>query len=280
MSTQGGNLTGREIAGNRLLHVLGTGGASEVYLAQNLDDPTALVAVKVLMPSWQLPPDERKNFHARFLREAQAAQRLNHPHILPVLVYGEEDGITFMVLPFMAGGTLATRLGNAPHGLPLAAVAKYLELIAGALDFAHEHGVIHRDIKPTNVLVDAHDQLYLSDFGIARLFTADESAVTAGGQPATTLTVTGQILGTPVYMAPEQVLSARVGPAADIYSLGILLYQMVTGVVPFEAETSVGLAMLHVQEPPAAPHLRRVDLPPPAEAAILRAIAKSPEARF
>jgi serine/threonine-protein kinase len=281
MSSPGGTLTGREIAGYRLLHVLGVGGASEVYLAQRLEDPAVLVAMKVLMPSWQLPPDERKNFYARFLREAQAAQRLQHPHILTVLAFGEEGDITYMVLPVMAGGTLATRLANAPRGLPLEEAARYMEQLAGALDFAHAQGIIHRDIKPTNVLMDTQGQLFLGDFGIARLFRpAETDAARAGGQPLTTLTVTGQVLGTPIYMAPEQLVSTRVGPTADIYSLGILLYQIVTGAVPFQAETPVGLAMQHVQEPPAAPHLRRADLPEPAEAAILKALAKTPEARF
>ena len=279
-SSQGSQLAGREVAGYRLLHVLGAGGASEVYLAQRVDDPNVLVAIKVLMPSWQLTPQDRKGFYARFQREAQAAERLKQPHILPVLAYGEQDGVTYMVLPFMPGGTLATRLANAPRGLPLDEAAGYLEQLAGALDFAHAQGVIHRDIKPTNVLIDANGALFLADFGIARLFDPAEGGARPGSQPLTTLTVTGQVLGTPIYMAPEQVLNARVSPAADIYALGILLYQMVTGAVPFQADTPVGLAMQHVQEAPPAPRLRRMDLPEPAQAAILRALAKAPEARF
>lgn len=281
MSSPSGTLTGREVAGYRLLYVLGTGGASEVYLAQSVADPAALVAMKVLMPSWQLSTEGSKNFHARFLREAQTSQRLQHPHILPVLALGEDDGVTYMVLPFMPGGTLATLLANAPQGLPLVEVARCLDQLVGALDFAHAQGIIHRDIKPNNILVDAQGQLFLADFGIARLFDPTEGeAPLAGSQPPTTLTVSGQMLGTPAYMAPEQMMSARVGPAADIYALGIVLYQMVTGALPFHGETPMGVAMRHAQEPPAVPSLRRTDLPAPAEAAMLKALAKAPGARF
>jgi serine/threonine protein kinase len=279
--SQGGEHTGRVLAGYRLLHVLGMGGASEVYLAQRVQDPTALVAIKVLLPAWQLAPELRANFYVRFRREVPLMQRLEHPHILPVLGYGEAVDLVYMVLPFMPGGTLATYLANFPHGLPLSEAADLLEQMAEAVDYAHQHGVIHRDLKPTNVLRDAHGQLFLSDFGIARLLpVGDGTTRLADGQAPLTLTATGQVLGTPIYMAPEQIGGARVGPAVDLYALGIVLYQMVTGAVPFQAETPLGLAIQHAQEPPPPPAGKRCDLPAPAAAAIVRALAKHPDERF
>jgi serine/threonine-protein kinase len=250
-----------------------------VYLAQRLDDPSALVAFKVLMPSPQLSPQDQRAFYVRFQRETQAAERLHHPHILPVLRYGDEANVAYMVLPFMSNGTLATRLANFPHGLPLDEASQDLAQLAEALDFAHAHGIVHRDIKPTNVLIDGQGQLVLADLGIARLLDP-ASSDPAGGQPITKLTATGQVLGTPIYMAPEQLVSARVGPSADMYALGILLYELVTGEVPFQAPTPVGLALQHVQDPPPPPRTLRPDLPAPAEAAILKALSKAPEDRF
>jgi serine/threonine protein kinase len=269
MTPSQGRFTNREVAGYRLVRLLGRGGTSEVYLAERLSDASVLAAVKVLTPSGQLSADERTRFAARFRREAEASLRLHHPHILPVLSYGEDSDVAYMVLPFISGGTLATRLAQAPGGLPLDEIAGDLDQLAEALDFAHAQGVIHRDIKPTNVLLDGQGQLYLADFGIARLF--DPSGDADDQRSPTPLTQTGQVLGTPLYMAPEQLTGARVGPAADIYSLGIVVYQLVTGNVPFYSETPVGLALQHVHDSPPPPRARRPDLPAPAAAALLRA---------
>ncbi|HEX9067921.1 MAG TPA: serine/threonine-protein kinase [Ktedonobacterales bacterium] len=274
MGTHSGVLSGRELGGYRLLHQVGAGGAGVVYLAQRTDRPAELFAVKVIAPSSGDPHD---TLRPRFLREAAAAKRLRHPRILPVLAVGEADYVLYMVLPFMPGGTLATRVGAFPRGMPLARVVTALGQLAEALDYAHSRGIVHRDIKPTNILLDADGALSLADFGIARVF-ADLSASQPG--TPTTLTATGQVLGTPQYMAPEQVRSGPVGPAADIYALGVVLYQMVTGAPPFAAETPMALAMKQATEPPPPLRLQRPDLPVPAEAAILRALAKRPEDRF
>lgn len=270
------DLAGKELGGYRLLHQLGAGGGGVVYLAQRLDQPAALFAIKVLDPSAILDPRIRATLSARFLREAEAVKRLHHPHILSVLAAGEQDGYLYMALPFMRGGDLAARIGAFPRGMPLAEVNADLAQIAGALDEAHHQGIIHRDIKPTNILLDERGQLYLADFGIARLLANDGS----GGPTPATLTATGQTLGTPQYMAPEQVTGQRVGPAADIYALGVVLYQMVTGTPPFTGDTPFAIAMKHAQEAPPPLRPQRADLPPAAETAILRALAKRPEDRY
>jgi serine/threonine protein kinase len=274
MSAGQGPGAGREIAGYRLLHVLGAGGASEVYLAQRLDDPGELVAMKILRPLVGLDPASVAAIEARFLREAQAARRLAHPHILPVLAYGREDDLDYRALPFMPGGTLTTRINAHTRGMPLPLAADSVVQIASALDYAHERGVIHRDVKPANVLLDADRRLLLADFGVARVFESTRQSALP------TLTVEGQLVGTPAYMAPEQLDGPRVSRQADIYALGVTLYQMVTGALPFEADTPIALAMRRLQTEPPPPRRDRADLPAPAQAAILRALARRPEDRY
>src|SRR5262249_26346218 len=139
-------------------------------------------------------------------------------------------------------------------------------------------GIVHRDVKPSNVLIDDNGQLYLTDFGIARLFDSGANALTV--ERVAALTVTGQVLGTPYYMAPEQVKGEPVGPATDVYALGVLVYQMVTGQVPYQGDTPLAVALQHLQDDPCPPSLLRQELPMAAESAILRAIAKQPSDRF
>jgi serine/threonine protein kinase len=267
-------MAGREIAGYRLLHALGAGGAGEVYLSQRVDDPAALAAVKLLRPLSGADPAAAAATEARFRREAEAARRLDHPNILPVLAYGRDDNLDYMILPFMSGGALTARINAFTRGMPLSLAADYLNQIAAALDYAHERGVIHRDVKPANVLLDANGRLLLADFGIARVFE------TPGFSALATLTAEGQMLGTPAYMAPEQLDGPRVSHQADIYALGVTLYQMVTGALPFEADTPIALAMKRLQSEPAPPRRDRADLPAAAQAAILRALARRPEDRY
>lgn len=265
-------LIGRVIAGYRLERVLGIGGAGAVYLGRSENNPDDEVAVKLLMPPMQLSLDERKEFHARFRREAQTLQQLNHPHILSIRAFGEDQGtgLSYMLLPYLSGGTLAAQLRLAGGPLTLNKVASYLTQLADALDYAHSKGVVHRDIKPSNILLDAQDHIYVADFGIAHLFDATR----------TTLTSTGQVLGTAAYMSPEQVKGEPVGPAADIYSVGVVVYELVTGRLPFTASVIFELMNKHALEVPPPPRRYRPDLPEPAQAAILRALAKRPEGRF
>ncbi|HEX8994437.1 MAG TPA: protein kinase [Ktedonobacterales bacterium] len=278
MQKAGDSRLGATVENYRLLSVLGAGSMSMVYLAQRLDDPRVLVAIKVLHYSGSSPAEDQASFRMRFLREARAASQLRHENILPVLSSGEANGELYMVMPVIVGGTLTARLAHEPQPMPLGEIAHYLTQLASAIDYAHQQGIIHRDIKPANILLDEHGHIYLTDFGIARLFDSGENALTRESAP--TLTRTGQVLGTPYYMAPEQIQARPVGPATDIYALGVVLYQMVTGQVPFHGDTPLAVALQHLQEAPHAPGLLRHELPPPLEAIILRALAKDPADRY
>ncbi len=277
MLTRSEDLVGRSIAGYRLLEVLGRGGMSTVFLAQRLDHPQDQVAIKILLPSGVPTPEDIVSFQARFMREAQAAYRMHHPHILPVLGYGQEQDLFYMIMPVISGGTLATRLASASEPLPLAEIVGYLDQLAGAIDYANQHGVVHRDIKPSNVLIDTSGSVYLVDFGIIHLF---DSGLYALDETPTSLTTIGRMYGTPAYMAPERFKGEPAEPATDIYALGVLLYQLVTGQVPFSADNPLAVGMKHLNEQPRSPRALRPDLPEPAEAAILKALAKQPADRF
>lgn len=286
-SAQGPNaLIGQIVAGYRLERVLGVGATGAVFLGartaagegtpgdESAPTPSALpttAAIKLLYVPWQLADEQAEEFRRRFLREAQTLSELKHPHLLPVLASGQDaaTGHLYMVMPHIAG-TLASRLTAAGGALPLDEAASILDQLAGALDYAHSQGVIHRDIKPANILVDEQGQVYLGDFGILRLL--DESR--------TQLTTTGGVLGTPEYMAPEQARGETVGPAADRYALAVVLYQMVTGHLPFEGGTPANIIVRQMQDPPPIPRSYRADLPEPAEAVILKGLAKAPSDRF
>lgn len=249
---------------------------SIVFMTQRPEEPQDRVAIKILVPPDIATSDEFASFQARFLREAQAAHRLHHPHILPVLDFGEEeDGLFYMVMPLMTGGTLAHRLAEEQGSMPLDEVAGYLNQLASAVDYANQRGMIHRDIKPSNVLLDEEGNVYLADFGIVHLF--DTGAV---DEAPTALTTTGKMYGTPAYMAPERYRGEPAEPATDIYALGVLLYQLVTGQVPFTADNPLTVGVKHLTEEPPRPRSLRPDLPEPAEAAILKALAKQPADRF
>jgi Protein kinase domain len=264
--------THRTLGNYRLGMVLGVGGMSTVYAAEDATKPGQRLAIKVL----RLPEGaSQATFVARFRREAQTATALRHERILPVLDCGEQDGAPYMVLPLMSSGTLAARLAEQPGPLLLAAAARYAREVAAAVDFAHAHGVVHRDVKPSNVLLDEHDGAYLADFGIAHIY--DLAAETPDW---TQLTTAGEVMGTPSYMAPEQFLGVGVGPAADIYALGVMLYLLVTSRLPFLGETPLAIGLRHLYEEPVAPRLLRTELPAPANAAILRALRKEPGERF
>jgi streptogramin lyase len=267
---------GKVVGGYTLTQLLGSGGAGSVYLGVKdgaEGAPQEQVAIKLLIPAAQATAADRAEFRERFRREAKALERLQHPHILGLLAYGEDEalGLPYMVLPYMQGGTLATRVAAGP--LPLAEVARYGEQLAAALDYAHGQGIVHRDVKPANVLLDAAGQPFLADFGIAKIFDP-------AGTTLVTITGTGQVMGTADYMSPEQAKGEDVGPEADVYSLGMVLYHLVTGRVPFEGKSLTHVLLQIAQEPPTPPRRLRPDLPPPAEAALLRALAKKPADRF
>ncbi|NIS82253.1 MAG: protein kinase [Anaerolineales bacterium] len=244
-----------------LLEQIGRGGMSSVFKAQNLIT-NRIVAVKVLAP--QLALDE--TFQARFMREAKVLIELSHPHIVPILDYGKSEEINYIVMPFMTVGSLDDRLQDGP--LSVQEGAKVFDQIASALHYAHERGVIHRDIKPSNILMDGEGNAWLSDFGFAHVHDA-------------TVSLTGSaLIGTPAYMAPEQVLGHPVSELSDQYSLGVVLYQMCTGALPHDAETPMALALKHANEPLRRPRLVNPNLPDAVESVLIKTLAKDPLLRF
>ena len=242
---------------------LGSGGMGEVYLAHDgvLERD---VALKVLRS--QYAGDEE--FAERFRREARSAASLSHPNIVQVYDRGEaEDGTSYIAMEYVPGGTLKEQIvRRAPFGdRETAAVGAQ---IADALGAAHERGMIHRDIKPQNVLVTASGDLKVTDFGIARA----ASAVTSSAS--------GAIFGTAGYISPEQAMGEPVGPASDLYSLGVILYEMLTGELPFAADNSIAVCMKHVNEPPRPPKLLNPDIPEGMNALVLMLLAKHPTDRY
>nr|PZN53380.1 MAG: hypothetical protein DIU68_12730 [Chloroflexota bacterium] len=216
---------------------------------------------------------QQPGYIERFTREAKVAARLEHPHIVPVYDYGSENGITYVVMRLLAGGSLGQRLesrraGKAPlPGLP--EVATLLTQLAGALDYAHSEGVIHRDIKPNNIMFDSRGVPYIVDFGLAKLLDTQDA-----------LTRSGQTLGTPAYMPPEQWQAGSVTAAADQYALAVLIYEVLTGHQPFEAESLHQLIYMHLHQPPPSPNIWREDVPDALAYVLEQALAKDPERRF
>lgn len=254
-----------------LQQLIGQGGMGAVYLAQQ-SRPRRQVAVKVLMPATSLKPHQLSAFLERFRRETDAAASLEHPNIMPVYEYGERGGLAYLVMPYISGGTLRDVMENEGQ-LPFQKAVNYLEQMAAALDFAHARGVIHRDIKPANMLLTPDGRLLLTDFGLVKILSdhqSEQMRLTGAGAP----------VGTPDYMSPEQVIGSEVDRRADQYSLGVVLFQMLTGVTPFQGETPMQIASQQLHMQPPSPHSLRADLPGAAEQALLQAMAKRPDDRF
>ncbi len=254
----------KQILGNyQIEERLGRGGMATVYRARQLNMRRD-VAIKIM--SAELVEDPQ--FVARFEREAQVIASLEHPRILPVHDFGHEGELFYLVMRLIEGETLYDRMLDGP--LPPATAAKLVTQIAEALDYAHGRGVIHRDLKPNNILLDEYDNVYMMDFGLAKLLAATSH-----------LTETGMVLGTPAYMAPEQWRGDPVDARTDVYALGVILYEMVCGQPPFEgADTPFTLMYKHLNDTPQAPRSILPSLPAGVDAVILRALAKDPAGRY
>jgi serine/threonine protein kinase len=259
------DLTGQRLGPYRLDAVVGRGGMATVYRARQ-EAFGRDVAVKVMDAGLS----HNDAFVARFEREAQVSARLEHPHILPVIDFGRDGAHLYLVMRLIDGGALGARLENGMFSL--AQIDRLVQQVAAALDYAHQRGVVHRDLKPDNVLLDDTGNAYLTDFGIAKMLASTTGHLS--------LTAEGNIMGTPAYMAPEQWRSEPVDARTDIYALGVILYQMLLGILPFKSDTPFGMMYQHVDAPPPPPCVLNPALPEGCERVVLRALAKQPDARY
>lgn len=260
------SLIGVQLGKFELRSLLGKGGMAEVYKGYD----SALgreVAIKVISTANQ-PAD----FVKRFQREASIAANLDHPHIVHIYEINAQSGFIYVAQQLLQGPSLEQKIRKAgKRYIPLKDVHAIMEQLASALDFAHTHNVTHRDVKPSNVLFNHHNELILTDFGIAHR-TADN---------AHTITQEGVVMGTPGYVAPEQAISsANVTPACDIYSLGVVLFQLLTGRLPFESGTTMEIVLKHLYEEPPLPSKLRPDIPRKVDEVVLRAMSKEPKKRY
>ena len=243
----------------RVISRLGSGGMADVYLAQD-QLLGREVAVKVLHHHFS----EDQEFVERFRREASSAAALSHPNIVAIFDRGEWNGTYYIAMEYVAGRPLKTIVRE--HGAldPATAIEIVVQILRAAR-FAHRRGVIHRDLKPHNVILDEEGRARVTDFGIARAGASD-------------MTLTGSIMGTAQYLSPEQAQGLAVSASSDLYSVGVILYELLTGVVPFEGETAVAIAFKQVSAEPYPPSALNPAIPPSLDAVVLRALAKDPGA--
>jgi formylglycine-generating enzyme required for sulfatase activity len=253
---------GRELGEYFVFERIGAGSMAEVYkaLQPSMD---RLVGIKILSPALSHDPQ----FVARFRREVQIVASLEHPHILPVIDFGEGEGTFYLVMRYVGGGTLNDLIDQGPISPPMA--LRYLSEVGEALDYAHQRRVVHRDVKPRNVLLDQLGNPFLADFGLARLIEGGH--ITPSGV---------EMIGTPHYMSPEQARGQPVDGRSDLYALGVVLYQMLTGRVPFEADSTVGIIMKHINNPAPAITEAWPELPEALNAVMAKAMAKEPDERY
>ncbi|MFD5461943.1 serine/threonine-protein kinase [Kitasatospora sp. NPDC127059] len=262
-------LVGRQVADYRLEQEIGRGGMAVVYRAKDLRLGRT-VAVKLLAP--ELARNEV--FRLRFMHESEAAAGIDHPHIVPVFGAGEHDGILYLAMRYVEGGDLRALI-NRDAPLPVERTARLALQVASALDAAHRRGLVHRDVKPGNVLVAAGtdsehpEHLYLADFGLTK------KSLSLSG-----LTNVGQIVGTLDYAAPEQISGQPLDGRCDQYGLGCVVFEMLAGTPPFRRESDLALLWAHLNDPPPDLHRHRPDLPEAVGEVVARALAKAPEDRY
>jgi serine/threonine protein kinase len=256
-------LIGASFAGYRIDDLVGRGGMGVVYRATDASLERS-VALKLLAP--ELARDE--SFRRRFAAESKVAASLDHPNVIPIYQAGEHDGVLYLAMRFVRGEDLRLRLRHERLLEPDVA-AGLVAQVGSALDAAHEAGLVHRDVKPANVLLDAHDHAYLTDFGLTKRLASE-----------TVETRTGQILGTLDYIAPEQIRGEPLGPYTDVYALACMTVHLLTGEVPFTVDTEEGKLWAHLSEPPPRATERRPGLPLAVDAVLTRAMAKDPALRY
>ena len=256
-------LIGQKFKQYEIQSLLGHGGMSTVYRAYQ-PGVNRMVAIKIL------PQELLKDtsFLERFQQEARIIAQLEHFHIVPLYDVGEWEGVPYMVMRYMPGGSLADLLPRAVR-VPPVEMLTVVQQVASGLDYAHRHEVIHRDLKPSNILFDEQGNAYLSDFGLSHV------------EKATTAITGSSFAGTPEYMAPELGVSdSAITTAVDIYALGVILFQALTGQTPFQSDSPVRLLQMHINDPVPSPRSLNPEITPAVEAVILRALAKAPAARF
>jgi serine/threonine protein kinase len=244
--------------------LLGQGNMANIYLASDIRLGRK-AAIKVISRGFQ----KDEEYIVRFEREARAIAQLSHPHIVQLYRYGEVDGVLYMAMQYIEGASLAVVLESYKKDgayIETHEASRIVREIGGALDYSHELGVIHRDVKPPNIMLNTKGKSILTDFGLV-LIKSDGTR--------------GQVLGTPHYLAPEQALSsAKANPQSDLYSMGVIMYEMFTNIRPFEAVKPIEIAMKHITETPVSPRVHRPEISPDLEAVILKSLAKKPEERY
>ncbi|NIS83050.1 MAG: protein kinase [Anaerolineales bacterium] len=256
-----GELIGKSLGRYKITEVIGHGGMTTVYKGHDIEGDQ-VVAIKVLSSYLSQDPDGKGRFH----REAMVLRRLKHPNIIPILSHGEVDGRPYIVMPFLTAGTLKDRLHEGP--LKPEEGARLMSQISSAIAFIHQNGVVHRDLKPSNIMLTDGGNALLTDFGLAHVFDASQS-------------LTGSaLIGTPAYMSPEQCTGDTIDAQSDQYSLGVLLYQLTTGRLPYDSNSPVGIVIQHLNEPVPQPSTVSANLPQPVEAVLLKSMNKDPAKRF
>jgi tetratricopeptide (TPR) repeat protein/tRNA A-37 threonylcarbamoyl transferase component Bud32 len=253
---------GENVGPYQIIEQLGQGGMATVFKAYHpaLD---RYVAIKLLHPAFKEDP----NFLARFQREARIVAKLEHPHIIPVYDFSEHKGMAYLVMRYVEGETLKVHLKGEP--LPPERILEILKPVAEALAYAHEQGVLHRDIKPSNVMLTPEGNIFLTDFGLARMAQSGESTLSQD-----------MMIGTPQYMSPEQAKGEQVDERTDIYSLGVILFEMLTGRVPFSADTPYAVVHDHIYTPLPLPTTIKPDIPTVLERVVLKTLAKEKDDRY
>ncbi|RMG84863.1 MAG: serine/threonine protein kinase, partial [Chloroflexi bacterium] len=255
------SLVGRTLGAYEIVELIGQGGMATVYKGFQ-KSVGRHVAIKVLPPH----PGLNEQFITRFELEAKTIGALQHPHILPLYDYGRDDDILYLVMAYVDGGSLEERIKQGP--MDVHEVDKLLKEVASALDYAHRKGIIHRDIKPGNILLDSEGHALLADFGIVKM-VGGEGNLTGSG-----------VIGTPAYMAPEQAQGMDIDHHVDIYALGVVVYEMLTGHQPYNAETPMKILLKHISDPVPNVLQARRDLPPALGDVMDRVLAKEPQLRY